>query len=60
MTANNADDCKFYKHDTYKITYVTTDILDQNVEKIWDLPFCKFDRQYPSDGLYHTIFILNT
>lgn len=60
MTADNADNTKFYKHETYKITYISTDILDPNVDTIWDLPFCRFDRQYPSDGLYHTIFILTT
>ena len=42
----------------YTITYIDEDPDSENVEKIFKLPYCNFDRFYTSDNLNHYIFTI--
>lgn len=52
-------DNKIYKKDKqYKITAISKNADSDLYEKILELPYCEFDRFYPSDGLNHWVFTL--
>lgn len=42
----------------YKITYIDRKPENDIVEKILELPKCRYDRFYTSDGLNHDVFTL--
>lgn len=56
---NFANNSVYSQYTEYEITVIDTDPDSEIVSKISKLPMCRFDRSYPSDNLYHTVFTLN-
>lgn len=54
-----ADNRVYIQGDSYAITVITTDPDSDIVRKISKLPQCRYDRDYISDNLYHTVFTLS-
>lgn len=48
-----ADNGSYRMMNEYSITYITRDPDDANINKFLTLPYCSFDRAYPSDNLHH-------
>lgn len=42
----------------YLLTLITLTSSDDLITKLLELPYCTYDSEYKSDGLYHTIFTL--
>lgn len=53
-----ADNKSYKRSFCYKLTFINSDPDDVAIEKILELPMSRFDRQFPSDGLIHTIFTI--
>lgn len=51
-----ANNSVYYQKKSYTITVISKVVDDNIVSIISNLPLCKFDRQYISDNLYHTVF----
>jgi len=51
-----ADDSKYYKLKRYTLIYITRDADDQMVDKLDDLKYCRLNRPYTADGLFHYAF----
>ncbi len=54
-----ADDLKYIRHDSYLLTLVDYDPDSPIVDKLLDLPYCKFDRVFKSNQLYHFTFLIH-
>lgn len=55
---DKADNIRYFKEEEYSIT-----IIDRNLEslipnKVLNLPYCRLDRPYTADGLYHWVFTI--
>lgn len=54
-----ANDIKYKNKTLYTITLIGKKVSNENiVDKILELPYCSFNRQYKSDNLYHDVFDL--
>lgn len=53
-----ADNSVYKQDDAYEITVIDTDPESVIMRKVSQLPRCRFDRNYVSDNLYHTVFTL--
>lgn len=54
----SADNKSYVKRTAYEVTVIDRDPDNSIVEKMSDLPNCRFDRSFTSDRLYHYIFTL--
>lgn len=54
----SADDCAYRKLPSYEVILIDKNPDSKYVEKIFDLPYCSFDRHYESDNLNHDVFTL--
>lgn len=54
-----ADDSVYFQSDIYSITVIDKDPESSIVDKVSLLPTCRFDRQFKSDNLYHTVFTIH-
>lgn len=48
-----ADDSKYYDMKRYTLTYITQNADDPMVDTLDDLKYCRLNRPYTSDGLFH-------
>ena len=53
-----ADDITYRKLPSYEVILIDKNPDSKYVEKIFDLPYCSFDRHYESDNLNHDVFTL--
>ena len=53
-----ADDSTYRKLQSYEVILIDKNPDSKYVEKIFDLPYCSFDRHYESDNLNHDVFTL--
>lgn len=53
-----ADDSTYQFTYSYTITYIDSNPDSTVPEELAKLPFCKLDRCFTSDNLYHTTFIV--
>lgn len=53
-----ADDIPYRKKKRYDITIIDRDPDSEIPDKVSDLPFCAFDRNFTSDGLHHNVYRL--
>ena len=51
-----ADDSQYYKLKRYTLTYITRDADDPMVDTLDDLEYCRLNRPYTADGLFHYAF----
>lgn len=55
----NANNKKYQKMTRYTITYITKSASHEIVmNKLLDLDYCSFNRQFINDNLYHLVFDL--
>jgi hypothetical protein len=55
---NNADDLAYKRSKAYEVILIDYDPDSSYVDKISQLPYCRFDRYYPADNLNHYVFTL--
>lgn len=53
-----ADDSKYNKMRRYTVTVVDKNPDSEIGEKLEELRFCKFDRKYVNDNIYHEVYDL--
>lgn len=53
-----ANNSVFLQQKAYELTLIDRNPDSVYVDKILQLPYCKFDRFYPADGLNHWTFTL--
>ena len=53
-----ADDIKYSSYNCYEIIVIDRTPDNPVIEKLLELPLCKYDRHYTSDGLNHDILTL--
>lgn len=53
-----ADNFGYEKYKGYTVTYIDTNPDSDIPSKIADLELSSFDRQYVTDNLYHTVFMV--
>jgi len=51
-----ADDHKYYGMKRYTLTYITKNADDPMVDTLDDLQYCRLNRPYTADGMYHYAF----
>lgn len=56
---NFADDIVYMQNHTYQIIVIDANPDSEIVNKISNLPMCRYNRHYTSDNLNHDVFILN-
>lgn len=54
----HADDTVYYRKTFYEITVIDKQPDSEAADKISLLPFCRFNRHFVSDNLYHDVFTL--
>lgn len=55
---NFADNIPYLRKKRYTITVIDKNPDSEIPDKIADLPFCAFDRHFPSDNLHHFVYQL--
>lgn len=56
LQTRSADDI-FYKRDkSYELKYISTNPDNDIFDKMLELPYCRFDRRFIADNLYHDCF----
>ncbi len=53
-----ADNTKYLYNQGYSITYITKEPDTDIPDRILDLQYCSFERQFKSENLYHWIFFI--
>lgn len=53
-----ADNVKYLYNQGYTVTFITKDPDPDVPDKILDMPFCSFERQFKNENLYHWIFFI--
>lgn len=56
---NHADNSVYIKNKEYELMVIDWDPESEIIEKVLELPFCRFDRSYKADDLNHFVFTLN-
>ena len=52
-----ADGLHYAEHRNYTVTYITRNADDEPFKKMFGaFAFCRFERMYKTDGLYHYVF----
>ena len=52
----HANDLKYLKWDQYTVIIIAPYTLLEVMDAIEEEPFCAFDREYVSEGLYHYVY----
>lgn len=55
---SSADNTNYKVQKEYSVTLVTKDPDDGLADKIAEIPTARHNREYISDGLYHSVFII--
>lgn len=58
ITPRYADNAPYQLHDSYQVTLITKDPIDDLRHKIAALPFTRFSRYFPADNLNHFVYII--
>lgn len=53
-----ADNIDYVRHTQYTVTLIGQNPESDIVDKILDIPYCRYDRFFTSDGLNHDVFSL--
>lgn len=53
-----ADDLTYITNRAYSVTVVDKDPDSEIVDRVAELPMCKFNRRYAADNLNHTVFTI--
>ena len=53
-----ANNNRYKKSTEYLVTVIDSNPDSPLVEKMQELPYCRFDRRYIVDNRYHTVFVL--
>lgn len=53
-----ADNISYKQLDAYEVILIDADPDSIYINKLSQLPYCRFDRYYPSDNLNHYVFTL--
>lgn len=59
ITNDFADDFAYKQNTFYEVTVIDENPDSEFVAAISRLPFCRYDRHYPSDNLNHDVFTLH-
>lgn len=59
INADMADNITYIRNNSYTVTVMDKNPDSTIVEKLLDFKYSKFDRQFISDGLNHTVFTIN-
>lgn len=54
----HGDNLAYNRHTRYSITLIDKDSVSKYLDKLLELPMCRFDRHFSSDGLNHDVFSL--
>lgn len=54
----HANNKKYIRNTSYQITLIDEDPESEFINPILDMPNCRFDRSYPSNGLNHFVFTI--
>lgn len=54
----HADNRPYIKRDRYTVTCIHQSPTAKWPDKIGDLPMCEFEREFVSDNLHHTVYVL--
>ena len=52
----HADDLKYLKWDQYNVTIISPYALLEVMNDLEEETYCRFDREYVADGLYHYVY----
>ena len=55
----HANDSVYRQLPEYQVTVIDRDADSEIVSKVSVLPYCRFDRQYASNNLNHTVFSIH-
>lgn len=58
IDTKNADNKKYISMTRYNVIVISRRPMDPLVDKIMELPYCTYDRDYESDNLYHVSMTL--
>ena len=58
LSDNYANDSSYSRRMEYNVILIDRNPDSEFIEKIVNLPFCRFDRHYTSDNLNHDVFTL--
>lgn len=58
IKSRHANNAVYSRMNCYELTVISRDPDCPLVDKILELPYCSFDRQYPADNLNHFVFTL--
>lgn len=53
-----ADNRAYKQNWGYEVTYIDKDPDSENVKKLSQLPYCRYDRHFVADNLNHDVFTL--
>lgn len=53
-----ADNKKYLYYQGYSVTFITKDPDPDIPDKLLELPYCTFERQFKSENLYNWIFFI--
>ncbi len=53
-----ADNTVYQRHKAYEVIVIDRNPDSEVVEKMLDVPLCRWIRRYKADNLYHDVFIL--
>lgn len=54
----HADDAVYLQKSCYELIVIDTNPECEHVEKVYKLPYCRFDRHYTKDNLNHDAFTI--
>lgn len=55
---DKADNIRYIQRDEYTITVIDPNPDSPIPDKVLNLPYCRLDRPYKADGLYHWVFTI--
>ncbi len=58
IDTKKANDTTYKKDTRYDVTVVDRRPDNPVIEKLLELPYCSYDRDYKSDNLYHDVLII--
>lgn len=59
VTLMRANDHVYSQLPEYEVTLIDPDPDSEFIEKLLQLPYCRFDRHFTSDNLNHDVFSIN-
>ena len=54
----HANDAMYLRKNCYELIVISRRPDNPVIEKLLDLPYCSYDRQYVSDNLYHDVLTI--